>query len=121
MTGLTKVGVFVSAHTWRTLSAQSAHTSARVEGVETATQLVHRLTSVLSFDPDQVWDVPVDDPRVVRDLETNDLTRLPWFFKRYPDTLPRLSLPRDLPATTAPTIAVLAGTADVGEGQLDLA
>jgi hypothetical protein len=26
--------------------------------------------------------VPVEDPRILQDLEVNDLTRLPWFFKR---------------------------------------
>ena len=43
----------------------------------------------------------------------NDLDRLPWFYKRYEGSLPRVSLPRDLPSTTAPAVAVLAGTADV--------
>jgi hypothetical protein len=50
----------------------------------------------------------------------NDLDRLPWFFKRYVDSLPRVALPRDLPATTAPAVAVLAGTADVAPTELDL-
>ena len=34
--------------------------------------------------------------------------------------LPRVPLPRDLPATTAPAVAVLAGTADVSPTELDL-
>jgi hypothetical protein len=86
--------------------------------VETATQTLHRLTS---YEPGQEWDAPVDDPRVVRDLEVNDMSRLPWFWKRYERPLPRLSLPRDLPGTTAPAVGVLAGTAEVGRTALDLA
>jgi len=62
----------------------------------------------------------VDDPRVVQGLEANDLARFPWFFKRYEGSLPRVPLPRSLPATTAPAVSVLAGTADVGPGELDL-
>ena len=78
--------------------------------METATQTLHRLTS---YEPGREWDEPVDDPRVVQDLEVNDLARFPWFYKRYAQPLPRVPLPRDLPATTAPAVAVLAGTADV--------
>jgi hypothetical protein len=37
--------------------------------VETATQALHRLTSC----------EPGRDPRVLQDLETNDLDQLPWF------------------------------------------
>ena len=86
--------------------------------VETATQILHRLTS---YEPGRAWDAPVDDPRVVQDLQANDPARRPWFFKRYPQRLPRLWLPRDLPATTAPAIAVLAGAADLPRTELDLA
>ncbi len=43
-----------------------------------------------------------------------------WFYKRYAASLPRISLPRDLPSTTAPAVAVLAGTADVSSGELEL-
>jgi SagB-type dehydrogenase family enzyme len=85
--------------------------------VETATQALHRLTS---YEPGRDWDEPVDDPRVLQDLVTNEIERLPWFFKRYPETLPRVELPRELPATTAPAVAVLAGTAQVEPGELDL-
>ena len=95
--------------------------------METATQTLHRLTSYTwgwyepsRQDDNLIWSVPVDDPRVVRDLETNDLGRFPWFFKRYAMELPRVPLPRDLPATTAPAVAVLAGTADVSPTELDL-
>jgi hypothetical protein len=58
---------------------------------------------------------------VVAGLQTNDMARFPWFFKRYAQTLPRVALPRDLPPTAAPAIAVLAGTAEVACGDLDLA
>jgi hypothetical protein len=95
--------------------------------VETATQTLHRLTSLTWdwYEPgrtneDLLWTVPVDDPRVVRDLEVNDTARLPWFYKRYGQELPRVPLPRDLPATTAPTTHVLAGTAEVARRELDL-
>jgi hypothetical protein len=86
-------------------------------GGETATQLLHRLTS---YEPGRDWTAPADDPRVLQDLRVNDLARLPWFFKRYPQRLPRLLLPRDLPKTAAPAIAVLAGTARVTPATLDL-
>jgi hypothetical protein len=96
--------------------------------VETATQTLHRLTSCTwswyepsRNEPDLAWTVPVDDPRVLQGLEVNDLERLPWFYKRYAQSLPRVALPRDLPRTTAPTLAVLAGTADVAATELDLA
>ena len=85
--------------------------------METATQTLHRLTS---YEPGREWDEPVDDPRVVQDLEINDLARFPWFYKRYERPLPRVPLPRSLPPTTAPAVAVLAGTADVASAQLDV-
>jgi hypothetical protein len=85
--------------------------------VETATQALHRLTSM---EVGREWDVPADDPRLLRELETNDLTRFPWFFKRYAEPLPRVPLPRDLPATTAPAVAVLAGAAEILDAELDL-
>ncbi|MGE5228035.1 MAG: hypothetical protein ACM3OO_14270 [Planctomycetaceae bacterium] len=95
--------------------------------VETAAPTLHRLTSFTSAwyarsaqDPDHIWTPPVDDPRVVRDLEVNDLERLPWFYKRYPTPLPRVALPRDLPSTSASAVAVLAGTARVAPAEPDL-
>ncbi len=95
--------------------------------VETATQALHRLTSYTwswyepSRDqPDLVWTVPVDDPRVLQDLEVNDLDRLPWFYKRYGDDLPRVRLPRDLTPTTAPAVGVLAGSTRVPATEVDL-
>jgi hypothetical protein len=95
--------------------------------VETATQTLHRLTSFTwewyapsREDDDLIWTIPVDDPRVVRDLRPNDRERLPWFFKRYRTPLPRVPLPRDLPTTDARSVAVLAGTAGVPRTDLDL-
>ena len=84
---------------------------------ETATQLLHRLTS---YEPGRHWTAPVGDPRVVQDLQVNDQDRLPWFVKRYPPGLPRLPLPRELPGTAAPAISVLAGSARVAPADLDL-
>src|SRR3954469_7803249 len=85
--------------------------------VETATQTYHRLTS---YAPGQEWDVPLDDPWLLQDLETNDIARLPWFYKRYPESFPRIALPRELPSTTSSAIAVMAGTADVPPSPVDL-
>ncbi|HMC69182.1 MAG TPA: nitroreductase family protein, partial [Mycobacteriales bacterium] len=85
--------------------------------VETATQIYHRLTS---YAPDREWDVPVDDPRVVQDFESNDISRLPWFYKRYAGDLPRVSLPRDLPTTELSTVEVMAGMSDTPAAPLDL-
>jgi hypothetical protein len=89
--------------------------------VETATQTLHRLTSMGPYDDEHAWDPPVDDPRVVRDLVVNDIERLPWFYKRYPQSLPRVGLPAELPATTASAVDVLAGTANVEAAALSLA
>jgi hypothetical protein len=85
--------------------------------VETATQTLHRLTALETGRP---LDDPIDDARVLRDLEVMDLARLPWFFKRYAESLPRVPLPRDLPTAPAPAVAVLAGNADVARSDLDL-
>jgi SagB-type dehydrogenase family enzyme len=86
--------------------------------VETATQLLHRLTS---YEPGREWHESPDDPRLVKGFEPNDLDRLPWFSKRYAGGLPRLDLPRELPRTDAPAIAVLAGNARPEPRELDLA
>src|SRR3954454_22127686 len=85
--------------------------------VDTATQTYHRLTS---YAPGPEWDVPLDNPRLLQDLETNPIARLPWFYKRSPGSLPRIALPRELPTTTAPAIDVMAGTADVASEAVDL-
>ena len=105
----------VPAATDRTLRSGSHRVI--VGAVETATQTLHRLTS---YEPGREWTEPVDDPRVAQDLEVNDLARLPLAFKRYSPSLPRLSLPRSLPATTASAVAVLSGTAHVTHTDLDL-
>jgi len=68
--------------------------------VETATQALHRLTS---YEPGREWTQPVDDPRVLQDLEVNDLARFPWFIKRYLRPLPRVALPRSLPPAVVVT------------------
>jgi hypothetical protein len=100
------------------IAASSAVGGARESGaVETATQTLHRLTSL---EPGREWLAPIDDPRVLQDFEDNDMARFPWFFKRYAQSVPRVPLPRDLPPTTASAVAVLAGTADVARRELDL-
>ncbi len=48
---------------------------------------------------------------MVRDLVVNDIDRLPWFYKRYQELLPRIDLPAELPTSTASAVDVLAGTA----------
>ena len=85
--------------------------------LETATKALHRLTS---YEPSREWTETIDDPRIVRDLEVNDVGRFPWFFKRYPDDLERVSLARELPRTDASTIDVLTGTADVERRDVDM-
>jgi hypothetical protein len=72
------------------------------------------------YDETCAWDPPVDDPRVVRDLVVNDLDRLPWFYKRYPQSLPSVPLPTELPVTRAGAVDVLAGTAEVARADLSL-
>ncbi|MET1012078.1 MAG: SagB/ThcOx family dehydrogenase, partial [Actinomycetota bacterium] len=56
----------------------------------------------------------------MQDLEANDVDHFPWFTKRYGATLPHVPLPRDLPPSTAPALAVLAGTVEVDPQALDL-
>ena len=87
-------------------------------GVETATQTYHRLTS---YAPGLDWDKPQDDPRLLQDLETNVIEKLPWFYKRYPPGLPTIALPRDLPPTSAPALQVMGGVVDVPAQDADLA
>lgn len=84
---------------------------------ETATQRLHRVTS---YDPELEWTDPPDDPLALHDLQPNDIPTLPWFHKRYGEGLPRVELPRELPRTSAPAVSVLAGTAVVPPGALDL-
>jgi SagB-type dehydrogenase family enzyme len=68
--------------------------------------LLHRLTS---YATGREWDVPADDPRVRHDLVPNDPATRPPQTKVYPDALPAVSLPRDLPDPGVPATAVLAG------------
>lgn len=86
--------------------------------VRTATQTLHDLTS---YAPAREWTEPIDDPRLVRDLEVNDLDRLPWFYKRYDGDLPETELPGDLPATELSAVEVLAGVGAPKARDLDLA
>jgi len=85
--------------------------------VETATLTLHRLTS---YQPGREWDEAIDDPRIVQDLEANDMSRLPWFIKRYAERADVTPLPREMPATAESAVAVLAGTANVRPSPLDL-
>jgi len=100
---------------------------AGVAAAETASQMLHRLTSYDSgwyrahrSMPDEDWPAPADDARWVVSFQTDEVSRFPWFYKRYAEPLPRVPLPRSLPATTAPAVDVLAGRADVARRNLDL-
>nr|WP_296064960.1 hypothetical protein [uncultured Actinoplanes sp.] len=84
--------------------------------METATQILHRLTS---YEPGREWDDVISDPRLVLGLKPNDFDRFPLFYKRYPGDLGRFELPRDLPSTEASTVDVLAGIAKVAARDLD--
>ena len=97
----------------RRRTAGAGHHAERMRqsrGVETATQTYHRLTS---YEPGREWDSRSTTRALLQDLEINDHRTLPWFYKRYAQPLPTVALPRDLPATTAPAVAVLAGSAEV--------
>ncbi|HJQ03052.1 MAG TPA: SagB/ThcOx family dehydrogenase [Jatrophihabitans sp.] len=65
--------------------------------------------------------MPVDDPRIVQDLEVNDWDRLPYWHKHYPEPLTTVPLPRELPTMPTPATAVLAGTAGTEQSTLELA
>ncbi len=83
---------------------------------ETASQLLHRLTS---YAPERDWTEPIDDPRLVQDLEVNDLAQLPWWHKHYPDSVPGRALPRELPSVATSATAVLAGSEPGQARELD--
>ncbi len=85
----------------------------------TPTQELHRVTSYAP--PVDDWDKPPDHPLAVTSFASNDVERLPWFYKRYGSELSRVALPRELPPTEASTVEVLAGTAPVPAAELDLA
>lgn len=71
---------------------------------ETATQLLHRLTS---YSADLEWDQPQADERLVHGFTSNDLNHRPYYYKRYEGT--RRWLPRQLPPSAAAATEVLAG------------
>jgi hypothetical protein len=52
----------------------------------TTTEVLHRLTS---YEPGRAWDAPVNDPRILQGLKTNDFERNTPFVKQYATTLPR--------------------------------
>ena len=83
----------------------------------TTTEALHRLTS---YEPGRAWDAPVNDPRILQDLETNDFGRTTPFVKQYATTLPRVPLPREFPSAPDPVLGVLAGTARPATAALDL-
>lgn len=74
--------------------------------LETGAGLLHRLTS---YRPDREWDERPDDPRLRHDLAQNDPATKPPQLKTYPDGLPVVALPRDLPDPGVAATAVLAG------------
>ena len=88
-----------------------------MSSAETATQALHRLTS---YEPGREWTDTADDPRIVQDLEPNDLERFPWQYKRYDQELPIRSLPTDLPQATARALPTLAGSAHPPAAELEL-
>jgi hypothetical protein len=76
--------------------------------LEAGAGLLHRLTS---YTPGRDWDKPADDPRLRHDLTPNDPETFPPHVKAYPDGLPVVALPRDLPDPGVPATAALAGVA----------
>jgi len=81
-------------------------------------RLLHRLTS---YDANREWTTPVDDPRVVQEFVANNLERLPWQWKAYPDGLPELCLPRSWPAVEGSAAELLTGGCDAPARALDTA
>ncbi|HEY6962024.1 MAG TPA: nitroreductase family protein [Gaiellaceae bacterium] len=85
--------------------------------METPTQRLHRVTSYAAGGD---WEAPPDDPLALTGYTPSDTDTVPWFSKRYDESLPRVELPRDLPATPASAIDVLRGV-DIPPAALDLA
>src|ERR1700733_10875550 len=83
----------------------------------TTTEALHRLTS---YGPGRAWDAPLNDPRILQGLKTNDFERKTPFVKQYATTLPRVPLPREFPSTPDSVLAVLAGSAHPAATVLDL-
>jgi hypothetical protein len=50
----------------------------------TTTEVLHRLTS---YEPGRAWDAPLNDPRILQGLKTNDSERNTPFVKQYATTL----------------------------------
>ena len=69
-------------------------------------RLYHRLTA---YDGERAWDVPVDDPRVLRDFVPNVLATFPAHCKAYPAGLRVVDLPRAWRSGPGSAAAVLAG------------
>lgn len=88
------------------------------DGLESGAGLLHRLTSYV---PEREWDVPVDDPRVLVDFVANNEERWPPPVKRYDSALARVALPRELPTSAVPALAVLAGSELPDPAPVDLA
>lgn len=80
-------------------------------------RLFHRLTS---YESTREWTDTFDDPWIVTSFEPNDMDLLPPQVKAFPEGLPAVPLPRELPAAEGSTLAVLGGRA-TGVAALDLA
>jgi SagB-type dehydrogenase family enzyme len=78
----------------------------------------HQITSARSVSE---WRAPAEDPRVVRDFETDVLATFPAPWKEYPEGLPTAVLPRRWSPGGGSATAVLAGRYSPPPGELDLA
>lgn len=85
-------------------------------------RLFHRLTSIAPLREGTGWPTrdTVDDPWIVTSFEPGDMDLLPPLVKAFPDGLPVVQLPRDLPDPGGSTLAVLGGHA-AGRAAPDLA
>lgn len=83
-----------------------------------AARIYHQLTS---YSPEREWDVPVDDPRVLKDFEANVRETFPAPCKAYPAGLPIVELPRSWGLGAGAATAVLAGQCTGPPVPLDLA
>jgi hypothetical protein len=80
-----------------------------------AVETYHRLTS--SADAKEEYP---DDPRLLQDFEPLRKDRFPAPSKTYPDGLPAVDLPVELPGHPVPAADVLSGRAPGGAAPLDL-
>src|ERR1700722_19106378 len=83
----------------------------------TTTAALHRLTS---YEPGRAWDAPVNDPRILQGLKTNDFERTTPFVKQYAAPPPPIPRPREISSTSDSVLAALARTAHPAERALDL-